>query len=135
MTDYVLDTNALLRYLLNDITDQAQDVAQLFEKVKRKEITVSIPAAVFLEAVFTLSKFYDLQKDAIGEQLFAVASNPILTIEKREIIKKALLIWKTEGVSFVDCLVLAEASFHGKTLFTFDQRLRRLSKRFAIDSK
>lgn len=135
MTHYILDTNALLRYLLNDILHQAQDVAQLFEKVKQQEITVSIPTAVFLESVFTLSRFYGEQKDEIGEQLFNVASNPILSIEKREIVKKALLVWKTEGVSFVDCLVLAEAWFEEKTLFTFDKALVRLSKKLAKDAR
>ncbi len=129
MRNYILDTNALLRYLTNDIPLQAQEVTELFAKVKRQEITVSIPAAVFLEAVFTLSKFYGEQKNEIGEQLFNIASNPILSIEKREIVIKALLLWKTEEVSFVDCLVLAQVWFEEKTLFTFDKRLERLAKR------
>ena len=76
-----------------------------------------------------LSKHYGEQKDTIGTQLFDLASSPILDIEKRDMVKKALLIWKAENSSFVDCLVLAQAQEEGKALFTFDKKLERLAKK------
>lgn len=129
MIHYILDTNALLRYLRNDIPQQADEVAQLFAKAKESTVVATIPVSVFLEAVFALSKVYGEPKESIGSQLFDIASSPVLDIEKRDIVKNALLLWKKEKVSFVDCLILAQVQREGKTLFTFDKRLQKLARR------
>lgn len=129
MTHYLLDANALLRFLRKDILTQAEQVAALFAQVKQSAVVVTIPLAAILESVFVLSKVYGEQKEAVGSKLFAIASNPTLNIEKREIVKKALALWKVEAISFVDCLVLAEALIEDKTLFTFDKRLKKIALR------
>ncbi len=128
MTQYLLDANGLLRYLRNDIPSQAKEVRALFALAKKSEVIVEIPLAVILESVFVLSKFYGEKKERVGSELFDIISNPALTVEKREIVKHALLIWKTENISFVDCLVLAQAKEEGKRLFTFDRKLAKLVK-------
>lgn len=129
MTHYLLDANALLRFLRNDIPKQAQQVAALFSQAKQSAVVVTIPLAVILETVFVLSKVYDERKEEVGSKLFATVSNPVLDIESREIVQQALLMWKNESVSFVDCLVLAKARDEEKVLFTFDKKLQRLVQR------
>ena len=128
MTHYLLDANALLRFFRKDITRQAEEVAGLFVQAKQSAITITIPLAAILETVFVLLKVYGEQKELIGSRLFAVASNPMITVESREIVKQALLIWKSEAISFVDCLVFAQAQREWKELFTFDKKLKRLAK-------
>lgn len=129
MIHYILDTNALLRFLRNDIPEQADVVAAMLTKAKHSEATVTVPLPVIMETVFTLQKFYGVEKEAIGEQLFSLASHPLLVIEHREVVEQALLFWKLESVSFVDCLVLAQARIEGKTLLTFDKKLKWLALR------
>ncbi len=128
MTHYLLDSNTLLRYLRKDVPKQGEQVVALFTHAKQSQAIITIPVAVILEVVFVLSKFYGEPREVIGAQLFTLASSPILDIEKRDIVKKALLIWKIENMSFVDCLVLAQAQEEGKELFTFDKRLQKIAK-------
>lgn len=128
MIQYLLDTNAFLRYLRKDVPQQTDRVIALFTQAKQSKILVTIPVAVILEVVFVLLKHYGEQKDAIGIQLFDLVSSPILDVENREIVKQALLIWKNSTISFVDCLVLAKARAEGKKLFTFDKKLQRLAR-------
>ena len=124
---YLLDTNALLRYLRNDIPKQSAQVTEIVAKAKQRQAIVTIPVVVFMELVFALWKFYGETKEAIGNQLFTLASNPVLDVEKREIVRQAFLLWKEKNVSFVDCFLAIEASIEGKTLFTFDEKLKRLA--------
>lgn len=129
MTHYLLDANALLRFLRKDIPKQSELVEAIFIQAKQSTILVTIPLAAILETVYVLLKVYREPKEAIGSKLFDITSSPMLEIESREIVKQALLIWKNTTISFVDCLVLAKALAEGKKLFTFDQKLKRLAQR------
>ncbi len=129
MTNYLLDANALLRYLRKDIPNQAELVAALFIQAKQSTVLVTIPLAAILETVYVLSKVYHEPTEGIGSKLFDIASSPMLEIESREIVKQALLIWKNSSISFVDCLVLAKARAEGKKLFTFDRKLKHLMEK------
>lgn len=133
MIHYLLDANALLRFLRKDIPKQAELVAALFIQAKQSTVLVTIPLAAILETVYVLSKVYREPKEAIGSKLFDITSSPMLEIESRETVKQALLIWKNTTVSFVDCLVLAKALAEGKRLFTFDQKLKRLMEKMEKD--
>lgn len=127
MTQYLLDANALLRYLRNDVPKQAEEVAALFAQAKQFTVQVKIPVVALLEVVFILSKHYQQEKSRVGSQVFDIVTSPILDTENRETVKKALLLWKTADVSFADCLVAAQATHEGKILFTFDKKLQQLA--------
>lgn len=129
MKHYLLDANALLRFLRKDVPKQSELVVALFIQVKKSAILVTIPLAAILETVYVLSKVYRESKEAIGSKLFDITSSPMLAIENREIVQQALLMWKNTPISFVDCLVLAKALAEGKELFTFDQKLKQLAKK------
>lgn len=135
MTHYLVDANALLRYLRNDIPDQAEQVTGLFRQAKQGKILITISIEVILETVYVLLKYYRENKEVIGNQLFDFISLPMISIEKRDIVGEAFLLWKTESISFVDCLVLAQSKIEGKMLFTFDRKLRQLAGGLTKENK
>ena len=123
MKSYILDTNVFLRYLLADIPDQMAAAKYHFVQAKLGKISLTIPVLVFVEAVYTLTKFYGISKTEVVDKLRDVAQISYLNVEKRGILVNALEDYKTAPISFVDLLLFYEAKESNKELLTFDKKL------------
>jgi len=126
MKKYLLDTNCLLRYLLNDIADQAEIVEKYFRQAKAETIVITVPLLVFVELDYALSKFYRLEKLFVADKMLLIAKMPYLDIEKREIILTALSLYINSNFDLIDLLFYSEAKTAGKELLTFDKKLKKL---------
>lgn len=128
MTSYLVDTNYILRYLLNDIPSQADTVEMYFRKAKSEEIQITVPLLVFVEADFNLSQLYHFKKAKIKivDIIYSLVKLPYLDIEKYDLLLKSLLFYAKNNISFVDALFLTEAKNTGKELLTFDKKLKQL---------
>jgi predicted nucleic-acid-binding protein len=127
MKDVIVDTNAFLRFLLNDIPQQKNQVEKLFKQAKMREIVINVPLVVIFEIHFALEKLYRFDKETSIEKLEAILKTDYFHIESREIILQALTFYRTYSVSFVDCFLLSKAKEEKAELFTFDQKLQKLS--------
>ncbi len=127
MKSIVLDTNALLRFLLNDIPSQRKLTEQLLNKAKNNQIKLIIVQAVVFEIDFILRKYYLFEKEVVLKQLKPLISTKYLGLEDRDIFSKALTIYEERNISFVDSFLLAKVKDLGGELFTFDQDLNKLT--------
>lgn len=127
MKSYLLDTNALLRYILNDNREQASLIERLFKQVEERSCSIRLSLGLFIEAVFILTKIYGFTKEQVSETLLAYVKNPLLDIEDRAILRIALGFFPTKAVSFIDLLLAVEASQTGKKLVTFDKKLKQFA--------
>lgn len=127
MKQYLVDTNIILRYLLNDIPKQATLVEKYFIAAKEHTITLFIPIIVFMELDFALTKFYSVSKIKTIEYLFSVAKLGYVDVQNRDVVLRALSLYKNSVVSFVDTLLVAESVYQDKELLTFDRKLKRLA--------
>ena len=128
MKEYLLDTNAFLRYVLNDIPKQADEVTEVFTHAKKGEVGVTVPIVVFLEATYVLQKVYGYARSVVKEQCGLFFAIPSLRIPDRYIIRDAYATWMEHpGVSFADAVLLHTARLGGKELLTFDRKLKRLA--------
>ena len=62
-----IDTNLFLRYLTNDVPEQADAVEELLNKAAAGEMILVTNNLVCAEIVWTLESFYKLERDAIRE--------------------------------------------------------------------
>lgn len=130
MTKYLLDTNGLLRYFLKDVPTQSEEIAQVFRQVKRGEIELTIPLIVFFEATYMLTKFYGYTRGAVKEKYEKFLAAPYIDIPDRYVLREAYPTWvENPSVSFADAVLLHMAKLGGKTLLTFDRKLKRLAHR------
>lgn len=129
MQQYLIDTNYVLRYLLDDIPRQAQLVENYFKRAKNQEISITVPCLVFVELDFALTKYYQFKKHTIIEYLNNILRLSYLDIEKRGILIKALKLYSSKNISFVDALFYTQAVVENKELLTFDKKLLELNKR------
>lgn len=128
MKSKLLDTNALLRFLLKDIPSQTIEVRKLIQKAEDGSMKLIIPEIVIFEIVFTLTRVYKYPKDQVIEGVDLIVKAKSLSVESRQIFIQALKFYKEQSLSFVDCFLLVKSNQLQVELFTFDKKLKNLSK-------
>lgn len=123
MKQYLLDTNPLLRFLLNDITEQSNKVAELLNKAKTGKVKLSIAQIVIFEITFVLEKYYHFPKEKIVDGLGTLLATSYLEIQDRTAFQEALEFFKGQNLDFVDCFLVCKAKESNATIFTFDKNL------------
>ena len=115
-----LDTNVVLRFLLEDVSAQTKKATELIENENN---TVYVTDVVLVEAVYVLEKVYELSRKDICELIdgFLGFSN---VVHNPRFLLDTLAFYKTHSVlSIVDCYASEEAKSFGNTLVTLDRRL------------
>ncbi len=121
-----IDTNILMRYLLNDIPEQASRAAEIIAD------SAQIYPEVIPEAVYVLFKIYGIPRKAVANTLIAVLDE--ISVERKEHIRKALKLFGETKLDYIDCLHLAGYSFSGDDFFSFDRKLINKKKTLASDN-
>ena len=129
-----IDTNVLLRYLLNDDESQAKKATDLINNSDR----VLITDIVLAETIWTLKgKKYKLNKEGLVRVINALFEEPHICFEDGQTIWRALNDYrkadpvktgsKRKEADFTDALIVNKAKFHAHQkrvpllgVFTFD---------------
>ena len=111
----VIDTNVILRYLLNDIQEQADKASKIIEEGAK-----SYPE-IIAEVVYVLVKLYSVPREKINEIISPITYE--ITFENAEIIRSALENFSQTKFDFVDCHLLARKQILNESIFTFDKKL------------
>ncbi len=122
-----IDTNILLRILLNDDPAQAQSIEQLLAEHAQAAESVHISDIVLVEAVWTLGTSYRLKPAAVLGVLRALLAEPAYDFNDRATLHKAVLAFATSKAGFTDCLIAHRNQAAGCTATaTFDRKMRGL---------
>lgn len=119
----LLDANAVLRYLLEDIQEQSDCVAETIEA--GAEVTVEVLA----ECVYVLSGVYHVSRLDIAESLGILLDE--VTCRRKRVATAALGLYSGSSFDFVDCVLAAEVAENGRETLTFDKKLQSLFSRVA----
>ena len=116
-----LDTNVILRLLLNDVPSQAQEARALFSRAKPHSLVVE--DAVFFECVWVLSgPPYNLGRGVIAELLLGLVKMQPLHCNRSLVERVMPLYMQYPSVSLIDLVLAAYAELNGATpLLTFDK--------------
>ena len=116
-----LDTNVLVRYIMQDDSKQSQLATRLVESLTA-ESPGFVPLVAIVELAWVLSSAYDLSRSQLVEAFEAVLRPQELVVERGDTVWKGLRLLQRSGGDFADCLIAcsAEAAGCAKTL-TFDR--------------
>lgn len=131
-----IDTNVLLRYLLQD--DAAQSIKA--NKLITSHSRVLVSDAVLVETMWTLrGTKYKLQKNALVDVILALFKEPNIRFENGQAVWKALSAFRdakpqgSKEADFADALIIEKSkltcSLEGETfegLYTFDRAAQAL---------
>ena len=121
----LLDTNLIIRYLVQDQERQARAAGKLFEACDRGDLVVAVLPVVLAECVFVLESFYDHPRAEIAAALSGLISSPGVEINGAAIHLDALDRYRRTNLHFVDCLLAATAAAEDTPVATFDQQFRK----------
>lgn len=115
-----LDTNVLVRYIMQDDAKQAALASRLVESLA--DSAGFIPLVVVAELSWVLSSAYNLSRDQLVQALEGVLRSKEWVVEKADIVWQAVRLFQSSNADFADCLIFRSASAAGceKTV-TFDR--------------
>ena len=123
-----LDTNALVRYVVEDDAAQLAAAKRLIRKCVSQGQTLFVPVTVTLELEWVLRSSFEYAKDEVMQVLSSLFSAAELTFESERALEVALQLYRKGPADFADCLHVALAAQAGELpLWTFDKRAAKVN--------
>jgi predicted nucleic-acid-binding protein len=121
----LVDTNLIVRYLVQDHEKHAKAAGMLFDACDRGDVVILVLPAVLAECVFVLESFYKHPRADIASALGRLISSPGVEIRGVAIHLDALDRYRKTKVHFMDCLIAAIAAVENVPVATFDRDFRK----------
>jgi predicted nucleic-acid-binding protein len=123
-----VDTNLFLRYLLNDIPQQADAVEEMLKEAIEGRLELWTNPMVIAEIVWTCESYYELPKEEIRDKVLMILNTPGLWVEDHDLVAEAILLFAEKNVDFIDAYNACWARDRGiSDIYTFDRKhYRRL---------
>jgi len=122
----LVDTNLIVRYLVQDHEKHAKAAGKLFDACDRGDVVIVVLPAVLAECVFVLESFYEHPRGDIASALGRLISSPGVEIDAA-INLDALDRYRKTKVHFVDCLIAATAATENMPVASFDQDFQKFT--------
>lgn len=123
-----LDTNVLVRWLVDDDAGQSRRIAAMFESAARLDETLFVPLTVMLELEWVLRSRYAFAKPDILLALNALLETRELEFQAEPAVERALHAYRQGKADFADCLHAAACWVEGKApMLTLDAKAAKLA--------
>ena len=113
----LVDANVILRYLLRDIPDMAEEAKEAI--VNGASTTVEVLA----EVVYVLAGVYKADRETIASTLESFLLE--IDIPHRAVLRYALQLYGKKKLDFVDCVLAGYHHFEDQDIMTFDTKLQK----------
>ena len=97
-----VDTNVFLRYLTDDIPEQADASEALLGRAEQGDVRLVTSALVVAEIVWTLGSFYKRTKPQVRDAVLALCHTPGLDVEDADALVQAAEWYAELNVDFAD---------------------------------
>ena len=116
-----LDTNVLVRYIMQDDAKQSALATRLVESLST-ESPGFVALVSVVELGWVLSSAYELDRAQLSEAFAALLRTKEIVIDRAETVWKALRVFQSANADFADCLIERSASAAGcERTMTFDR--------------
>jgi len=97
-----LDTNILLRHLLQDDSTQSPRATAYLTRIEAGEIKARIADTVIFEAVFILQRQYGVPRNGIRDELLPLIDIPGLILPGKRRFRDVFDLYVGKNISFID---------------------------------
>lgn len=131
-----LDTNVLVRYVVQDDSGQLAAARRLIDRCVAEGQSLYVPVTVTLELEWVLRTSFGCVKDDVLHVLSNLFSAAELTFESERALEVALQLYRDGSADFADCLHIALATEAGeRPLWTFDKGAAKVAGAQLIRSR
>ena len=128
-----LDTNALVRMLIEDDQNQAKKVREAVSFAEKNSLQIIILSEVLIETVWVLEAVYKCTREEITQFLEILISTSTFTCPDSAVIRSAIQQYK-KGGDFADLVIIGQAKSHqAKIFFSFDKKLQKRFPDYVIE--
>ncbi len=122
-----LDTNVLVRWLVDDDAAQVARINKVIESAKRNRESFFVSSTVVLELEWVLRSRYQFAKSAVLDAFNALLETQELEFQSENAVEWALHLFRQGSAEFADCLHAGLGAMQGRSpLLTFDQKAAKL---------
>ncbi len=117
-----LDTNVLLRYLVQDDPAQSPRAAEIVERRLTRQDPGFVSLVCILEIVWVLGSLYKRSRGEIAGHIEMILAADTLEVQNEQEVYQAVIALRNESGTFEDALVGALGAWWGcSATLTFDQ--------------
>jgi predicted nucleic-acid-binding protein len=118
-----IDTNILVRYIVQDDKTQSRLAAELIEKQCDEYNLGYINLIVLCELVWVLETVYNYEKNLIANVIEQILITSVFEIQNSETVWKAVRDYRTNNADFTDFIIAHANKGAGvKITYTFDKK-------------
>lgn len=118
-----IDTNILVRFIMNDTPSQAQKVFELFCHARQNQEKLFVPVVVVMELEWALSYSYQLPRDVMLQAMFEILKLDVLCVEHDQAVFDCLENATQNTFDVSDLLIGYVARANGcLSTITFDKK-------------
>jgi len=116
MPKNIIDTNLIIRFLVNDDPQKAARVKKVLQESKTANV---LPDLVIAEIIWVLSSYYELDKVSIISKIRALIH--VKTVDcNKALLDQALANWEKYNISFVDAYLVSVAKLKSLNIYSYD---------------
>jgi len=122
-----IDANVILRYLTNDVPEQAKQAEELLNRVEVGNEDVFLPDIILADIIWILEKYYKQTREDIREWITAILSLQGLTFSDKEMALNALDIYVAKKIDWSDASAAIQMVQRDITeIYSFDKQFDRI---------
>lgn len=122
-----IDANVILRYLTNDLPDQATRAGELLKKVEAGIEEVFLPDIILADIIWILEGYYKQSRTQIRDWVTIILSLQGLEFSDKNIALDVLDIYVEKGIDWSDAFTASQMSDRGITeIYSFDKHFSRV---------
>jgi predicted nucleic-acid-binding protein len=122
-----LDTNVLVRWIVDDDAQQVRRVQGLFDEVRQQRSMLFVPSTVMLELEWVLRSRYGFDKPEVLGAFNTMLETQQLEFQDEPALERALSLYRQNSADFADCLHAGQCGSAGRApMITFDDAAARL---------
>ena len=120
-----IDTNALIRILIEDDAEQAKAVKDLIIQIESKSEHILILLEVLIETVWVLESVYDCTREEIADFLEMLARTSTFVVNESSVLRYAVSQYRWSG-DFADLIIVGQAKrYKAEKIISFDKKLMK----------
>jgi len=125
MSTNFIDTDVIVRFLTGDDPGKRAACLELFERVGRGELVVTVPHSAIADAVVVLHspRLYRLPKSQVAQMLTALLSLRGVRLHERHLVLAALELYGGNAqLDFTDAIIIAASQQeNGAIVYSYDK--------------
>lgn len=122
-----IDANLVLRYLTNDVPDQASQTEELFKRVEEGKEDLFLPDIILADIIWILERYYKQTREDIREWLTAIIGLQGLRLSDKDMSLNALDIYVDKKIDWSEAFTASQMLQRGITeIYSFDKHFDRI---------